>query len=96
MESWLKSRPIQFSLRHCDLLTKPFSTCSRLFPTVQVSHHIHCNDEAFDEDVFSSFPLLRFDDRMPQMWWHKYQHMYMVSFHHCFLTQAQQPVESLF
>ncbi|MEW5311629.1 MAG: hypothetical protein WDW38_003328 [Sanguina aurantia] len=43
----------------------------------QVSHHIHCNDEAFDEDVFSSFPLLRFDDRMPQMWWHKYQHMYM-------------------
>lgn len=44
-----------------------------------MSHHIHCNDEAFDEDVFSSFPLLRFDDRMPQMWWHKYQHMYMVS-----------------
>jgi fatty acid desaturase (delta-4 desaturase) len=43
----------------------------------QVSHHIHCNDEAFDEDVFSAFPLLRFDARLPRQWYHKYQHIYM-------------------
>jgi fatty acid desaturase (delta-4 desaturase) len=43
----------------------------------QVSHHIHCNDEAFDEDVFSSFPFLRFDPRLPRAWYHKYQHIYM-------------------
>jgi fatty acid desaturase (delta-4 desaturase) len=43
----------------------------------QVSHHIHCNDEAFDEDVFSSFPFLRLDPRLPRAWYHKYQHIYM-------------------
>eukprot|EP00878_Enallax_costatus_P021083 GHUV01022305.1.p1 GENE.GHUV01022305.1~~GHUV01022305.1.p1 ORF type:complete len:517 (+),score=135.46 GHUV01022305.1:3007-4557(+) len=43
----------------------------------QVSHHIHCNDEAFDEDVFSAFPLLRFDPRLPRAWYHQYQHLYM-------------------
>jgi acyl-lipid (7-3)-desaturase (Delta-4 desaturase) len=44
---------------------------------VQVSHHIHCNDEALDEDVFSAFPLLRFDPRLPRHPWHRYQHLYM-------------------
>jgi len=43
----------------------------------QVSHHVHCNDDAFDEDVFSSFPLLRFDVRQPRSWYHRYQHVYM-------------------
>merc|ERR1711904_188045 len=43
----------------------------------QVSHHIHCNDEEVDEDVFSSYPLLRFDHRLPRLWFHKYQHIYM-------------------
>lgn len=43
----------------------------------QVSHHIHCNDEAFDEDVFSAFPLLRFDPRLPRAWYHRWQHIYM-------------------
>jgi len=43
----------------------------------QVSHHIHCNDDAFDEDVFSSFPLLRFDPRQPRAWYHAHQHVYM-------------------
>ena len=43
----------------------------------QVSHHIHCNDEALDEDVFSAFPFLRFDPRLPKMWWHQFQHIYM-------------------
>ena len=43
----------------------------------QVSHHVHCNDDAFDEDVFSSFPLLRFDVRQPRAWYHRYQHVYM-------------------
>ena len=44
----------------------------------QVSHHIHCNDVELDEDVFSAFPFLRFDARMPRKWFHKYQHLYMV------------------
>lgn len=43
----------------------------------QVSHHIHCNDNALDEDVFSAFPLLRFDARLPRFWFHKFQHVYM-------------------
>jgi hypothetical protein len=43
----------------------------------QVSHHIHCNDDALDEDVFSAFPFLRFDPRLPRAWYHQYQHIYM-------------------
>ncbi|CAG9463863.1 unnamed protein product [Pedinophyceae sp. YPF-701] len=43
----------------------------------QVSHHIHCNDDALDEDVFSALPFLRFDPRLPREWFHKYQHIYM-------------------
>lgn len=43
----------------------------------QVSHHIHCNDETLDEDVFSAFPFLRFDPRLPKMWYHQFQHIYM-------------------
>ncbi|PNH07823.1 putative Delta(5) fatty acid desaturase C [Tetrabaena socialis] len=43
----------------------------------QVSHHIHCNDDALDEDVFSAFPILRFDDRLPGFWYHRWQHIYM-------------------
>ena len=43
----------------------------------QVSHHVHCNDEEVDEDVFSPYPILRFDERMPKLWFHKYQHVYM-------------------
>jgi len=44
----------------------------------QVSHHIHCNDDALDEDVFSAFPALRFDARLPRRWFHRYQHIYMA------------------
>ena len=43
-----------------------------------MSHHIHCNDEALDEDVFSAFPALRFDSRLPMKPWHRWQHIYMV------------------
>ena len=46
---------------------------------LQVSHHVHCNDEALDEDVFSAFPALRFDARLPRKWYHRFQHIYMVS-----------------
>jgi len=42
------------------------------------SHHIQCNDEALDEDVFSAFPALRFDARLPRRPWHRWQHIYMV------------------
>ena len=62
------------------------SSCCMVFRSIQwfctrflqVSHHIHCNDLELDEDVFSAFPFLRFDARMPRKWFHKYQHMYMV------------------
>lgn len=43
----------------------------------QVSHHIHTNDETLDEDVRSMYPLLRFDTRLPRMWWHRWQHLYI-------------------
>ncbi|QDZ24457.1 fatty acid desaturase [Chloropicon primus] len=43
----------------------------------QVSHHVHCNDEEVDEDVFSSYPVLRFDHRLPRKWFHRFQHIYM-------------------
>lgn len=59
----------------CDDLIGGSSLCWRYHH--QVSHHIHCNDEALDEDVMSAFPLLRFDPRLPRVWYHKYQHIYM-------------------
>jgi fatty acid desaturase (delta-4 desaturase) len=43
----------------------------------QVSHHIHCNDDALDEDVLNAFPFLRFDPRLPKLWMHQFQHIYM-------------------
>eukprot|EP00199_Chlamydomonas_sp_CCMP681_P000966 CAMPEP_0119102420 /NCGR_PEP_ID=MMETSP1180-20130426/1176_1 /TAXON_ID=3052 ORGANISM="Chlamydomonas cf sp, Strain CCMP681" /NCGR_SAMPLE_ID=MMETSP1180 /ASSEMBLY_ACC=CAM_ASM_000741 /LENGTH=516 /DNA_ID=CAMNT_0007086713 /DNA_START=15 /DNA_END=1565 /DNA_ORIENTATION=+ len=43
----------------------------------QVSHHIHCNDDAFDEDVMNATPFLRFDPRQPKFDYHKWQHLYM-------------------
>jgi hypothetical protein len=46
-------------------------------PPPQVSHHIHCNDDALDEDVMNAMPFLRFDPRLPRYWYHKYQHIYM-------------------
>ena len=53
-------------------------------PLPQVSHHVQCNDEALDEDVFSAFPALRFDARLPRRPWHRWQHIYMVSgVRHC-------------
>ena len=42
----------------------------------QVSHHIHGNDKALDEDFFSAFPVLRFDTRLPREPWHRWQHIY--------------------
>ena len=30
-----------------------------------------------DEDVFSPYPLLRFDHRLPKKWFHRFQHIYM-------------------
>jgi fatty acid desaturase (delta-4 desaturase) len=43
----------------------------------QVSHHIHCNDNALDQDVHTAMPILRFDARQPRKWFHKFQHLYM-------------------
>ena len=43
-----------------------------------VSHHIHTNSVHRDQDVFSAFPLLRFDKRLPGKWFHAYQYLYMM------------------
>jgi len=42
----------------------------------QVSHHAYCNDTALDQDVFSSFPLMRFDESMELKWFHRFQWFY--------------------
>ena len=44
-----------------------------------VSHHIHTNSIHRDQDVFSAFPFLRFDNRLPKKWFHAYQYIYMVA-----------------
>ena len=46
-------------------------------PPSSFSHHIHCNDNALDQDVFTSMPLIRFDARRERKWFHKFQHLYM-------------------
>jgi len=43
-----------------------------------VSHHIYTNSVDRDQDVFSSFPMLRFDERLPGKWFHAYQYIYMA------------------
>ena len=45
----------------------------------QVSHHIHCNDNALDQDVYTAMPLLRFDARQPKKWFHRFQHYYLFA-----------------
>ena len=42
-----------------------------------VSHHIYTNSVHRDQDVFSSFPLIRFDERLPGSWYHRFQHIYV-------------------
>ena len=72
--------PVQL-LRECSFppLLFPLACLPACPPAwLQVSHHIHCNDDALDEDVMSAFPLLRFDPRLPRAWYHRYQHIYMV------------------
>lgn len=61
----------------CVCVAPAASARARARAVCQVSHHIHCNDDALDEDVMSAFPLLRFDARLPRAWYHAYQHIYM-------------------
>jgi len=42
----------------------------------QVSHHAYCNDKELDQDVHSSFPLLRLDLEQERKWFHAYQYLY--------------------
>eukprot|EP00658_Telonema_sp_P-2_P052290 TRINITY_DN404_c0_g1_i7.p1 TRINITY_DN404_c0_g1~~TRINITY_DN404_c0_g1_i7.p1 ORF type:complete len:733 (+),score=154.11 TRINITY_DN404_c0_g1_i7:183-2381(+) len=42
----------------------------------QVGHHPYCNDHHKDQDVFSSYPLIRLDAHQPVEWYHKYQVFY--------------------
>ena len=41
-----------------------------------VSHHIYTNDCLKDQDVYSSFPLLRLDITQDRFWYNQYQHIY--------------------
>ena len=42
----------------------------------QVSHHQFCNDPTHDQDVHSSFPLVRLDETQPRFWYHRFQAYY--------------------
>lgn len=42
-----------------------------------ISHHIYTNSVHRDQDVFSAFPLIRFDKRLPKAWYHAFQYIYM-------------------
>lgn len=42
----------------------------------QVSHHTYCNDLALDQDVYSSFPMIRLDRSQPWESYHAYQWIY--------------------
>lgn len=41
-----------------------------------VSHHSYCNDASKDQDVYTSFPLIRLDDSQPWFWYHSFQTVY--------------------
>ena len=43
-----------------------------------VSHHSYCNDATKDQDVYTSFPLIRLDESLEWKWFHKYQAFYSV------------------
>jgi fatty acid desaturase (delta-4 desaturase) len=36
-----------------------------------VSHHSYCNDHEMDQDVYTSFPIMRLDDSQEWSWFHK-------------------------
>ena len=38
----------------------------------QVGHHCYCNDVDKDQDVHSSFPLIRLDAAQELCWYHRY------------------------
>ena len=42
-----------------------------------VSHHVYCNDDVYDMDVFSTAPIFRLDVNQPKLWYHKFQSLYM-------------------
>lgn len=42
-----------------------------------VSHHVYCNDDVHDMDVFSTAPIFRLDVNQPKLWYHKFQSLYM-------------------
>ena len=41
-----------------------------------VSHHSYCNDHERDQDVYTSFPLIRLDESQPWAWHHQFQQIY--------------------
>ena len=41
-----------------------------------VSHHSYCNDASKDQDVYTSFPLIRLDESQPWFWYHSFQPLY--------------------
>ncbi|XRA96815.1 acyl-lipid (7-3)-desaturase (Delta-4 desaturase) [Pycnococcus provasolii] len=42
-----------------------------------VSHHVYCNDDVHDMDVFSTTPIFRLDTQQPKLWYHRFQWLYM-------------------
>lgn len=62
-----------------------------------VSHHVYTNVLDKDMDVYSSFPLVRFDDRQPKQWFHAYQWIYApISFAFLYWSIQFQDFQSVF
>jgi len=58
-----------------------------------VSHHLYTNVLDKDMDVYSSFPLMRFDDRQPLQWFHRFQFIYApISFSFLYLSAQIQDI----
>ncbi len=41
-----------------------------------VSHHSYCNDSQRDQDVYTSFPVIRLDESQEWFWFHRFQPYY--------------------
>eukprot|EP00812_Abedinium_dasypus_P011815 NODE_535_length_1494_cov_297.237665.p2 GENE.NODE_535_length_1494_cov_297.237665~~NODE_535_length_1494_cov_297.237665.p2 ORF type:complete len:291 (+),score=81.88 NODE_535_length_1494_cov_297.237665:213-1085(+) len=62
----------------------------------QVSHHAYCNDLALDQDVHSSFPVIRLDSQQQWRPFHRFQWLYApVAFSFLWISTQLQDLACL-
>lgn len=44
-----------------------------------LAHHVYPNDMDWDCDTFNNYPFLRLNPALPQRWWHRFQHIYILA-----------------